>query len=597
MTAPDQDAARVPEVDHAAVFDALTTPYLVLSPELVILGANRAYQEATGRGLRDLVGLDLFEAFPDDPDDPEARATANLRSSLQRTLRTGRADTMPVQRYNIPTADGGFEERWWSPVNMPVLDADGEVLALVHRVEDVTSYMRELAAAQGSGSPAPDQAMDPADPAIDVYLRGHELRDALTEESVAALRLNGLVEVARQLGAADDLGRLVEVVIERGLRVLGADGGAVGVSEAESLGLTVTASLGPQVERIYDQMPLHGPMPAAVAARTGRPVLLPDRGATIAWDPAMEEVVGATGMVAWACLPLVVGARCLGSLSIGWRAPQTFSERDLQLMEAFAALCAQALHRIRTADEERRRVDAERAVLTELQLTLLAEPCRPEGVGVAVRYLPSSEHARIGGDWYDSFIVPPGVLNVVIGDVTGHDRQAAAAMSQLRNMLRGVSVILRRSPAAALTGLEQAMRTLEVHTLATAVLAQVELEPRAAGERRLTWSNAGHLPPVLLHPDGRAELLRSRPEMLLGVTEANRTDHQAWLPPGAALLLYTDGLVEHRALSVQDGLDQLVAAVTGQQDLSAEQLAEHVLRTFHGRHDDDIALLVVRPDP
>ncbi|MEU2157972.1 SpoIIE family protein phosphatase [Streptomyces sp. NPDC019396] len=133
-----------PEVDCRALFDATPSPYLVLAPDLVIVDVNKAYLRATGRTREDLLGRHVFEAFPDNPADPAADGVRNLRASLGRVLATGQADTMAVQKYDIPVAErpGEFEERWWSPVNTPVKGPDGRVAWIIHRVEDVTAFVQ-----------------------------------------------------------------------------------------------------------------------------------------------------------------------------------------------------------------------------------------------------------------------------------------------------------------------------------------------------------------------------------------------------------------------------------------------------------------------
>ena len=98
----------------------------------------------------------------------------------------------------------------------------------------------------------------------------------------------------------------------------------------------------------------------------------------------------------------------------------------------------------------------------------------PEHLQVAVRYQPAAEGAKIGGDWYDSFRLPDGRITVVVGDVTGHDRHAAAGMSQIRNLLRGISYALLKPPARVLSALNEAMNGLSVDVLATVVLAQID---------------------------------------------------------------------------------------------------------------------------
>src|SRR3712207_2215333 len=112
-----------PPLDYSAVFDATLTPYLVLTPDLVIVGMNRARERATGTRREDLIGCPVFEAFPDNPADPGASGVANLRASLEQVLATGEPHVMAVQKYDIPDrTTGEFQERYWSPVNVPVLD-------------------------------------------------------------------------------------------------------------------------------------------------------------------------------------------------------------------------------------------------------------------------------------------------------------------------------------------------------------------------------------------------------------------------------------------------------------------------------------------
>lgn len=128
-------------IDYQRVFESTPGIILLLTPDLKIAGATQQRLEATMTRLEDIIGRDLFEVFPDNPDDPDATGVANLRASLERVLKTRTADTMAVQRYDIPRPQeqgGGFEQRYWSPVNAPVLAEDGSVQLIIHRVEDVT---------------------------------------------------------------------------------------------------------------------------------------------------------------------------------------------------------------------------------------------------------------------------------------------------------------------------------------------------------------------------------------------------------------------------------------------------------------------------
>jgi signal transduction histidine kinase len=137
----------VANLDFKLLFESAPGLFLILrpDPEFTILGASDAYLRATLTERERIVGQGLFAVFPDNPDDPHATGTSNLRASLERVLTTKAADTMAVQRYDIrrPNSEGGdFEERFWSPVNSPVLSADAEILYIIHRVEDVTEFVR-----------------------------------------------------------------------------------------------------------------------------------------------------------------------------------------------------------------------------------------------------------------------------------------------------------------------------------------------------------------------------------------------------------------------------------------------------------------------
>lgn len=139
---------RPSSVDFRSLFEASPGLYLVLQPDFTIVGASDAYLAATMTRRQDIVGRGIFDVFPDNPADIHADGVLNLRASLARALSSRRPDTMPIQRYDIRTESGEFEERFWSPLNKPVLGEDGNVQMIIHRVEDVTAYVRLLNAEQ-----------------------------------------------------------------------------------------------------------------------------------------------------------------------------------------------------------------------------------------------------------------------------------------------------------------------------------------------------------------------------------------------------------------------------------------------------------------
>lgn len=159
---------------HETIFRASPTPTLVLDVALQIVDANTAYLRTTGREREELVGKNIFEAFPENPDHPEADGVHRLRASIRRALDTGKPDSMWVQRYDIPSAarPGAFEERYWSPANTPILDADGHRLGILHTVEDVTEFRDHTA-----GTLAGTRLF------VDLVAEVDQLREALTSRA------------------------------------------------------------------------------------------------------------------------------------------------------------------------------------------------------------------------------------------------------------------------------------------------------------------------------------------------------------------------------------------------------------------------------
>ncbi|WP_233840391.1 PAS domain-containing sensor histidine kinase [Dyella sp. 2HG41-7] len=140
MTAPKSIEHHV--LDYRRLFEATPEPYIVLTPDFTIVAANDARLRVTMTTREAIIGRNLFEAFPDNPDDIGATGVSNLRASLMRVLARAQQDAMPIQKYDIPHPDGGFEERYWAPLNVPVLDDDGKVAFIVHCVHDVTDLVR-----------------------------------------------------------------------------------------------------------------------------------------------------------------------------------------------------------------------------------------------------------------------------------------------------------------------------------------------------------------------------------------------------------------------------------------------------------------------
>ncbi|MFF4244706.1 SpoIIE family protein phosphatase [Streptomyces sp. NPDC001822] len=235
----------------------------------------------------------------------------------------------------------------------------------------------------------------------------------------------------------------------------------------------------------------------------------------------------------------------------------------------------------------------ERQIAVTLQEAMLTVPdLDRHDDNIAVRYLPATTSLNVCGDWYDVVDLPPDRFAAAVGDVVGHGLQAAAVMGMLRSAL---SAVIRAipSPAQALEVLGLYARSLEGATAATAVKVLVDTRSSL-----IIYSNAGHPPPVLLHPDGTHELLDKATDPPLGARLHHVPRPQAGLAytPGDTLVLYTDGLIERRTEDIDVSLARLTGALAQDSTLTPAQIADSLLDRLGiaGGAADDVALVVIR---
>ncbi|MET9399963.1 SpoIIE family protein phosphatase [Kitasatospora sp. NPDC002965] len=336
----------------------------------------------------------------------------------------------------------------------------------------------------------------------------------------------------------------------------------------------------------FEGTPIGARVPGAETLSTGTPIFFESVGQLAAAYPGIEL----DEMGAWAFLPLIASGHPVGSCILGFDRARSFTLEERGLLTALGGFIAQALERARL-------YDAEFALARGLQQALLPHRLpRLDEVRIAARYLPGTQGMEIGGDWYDA-IVTGRDLTLVIGDVEGHSVGAAATMGQLRSAVRAFATV-GHPPDEVLARTNQLLLDLDPGLLASCCL--IRLTP---GDGHALVARAGHLPPVLRHPDGRTEALYVAGGPLLGV------DHRAEYPvselrlaPGSLLVLYTDGLVEDPAAAIDEGVERLRAAVAGHGAAAGsaddgvevlDRLAERLLHEVGSTHRvDDVALLL-----
>jgi serine phosphatase RsbU (regulator of sigma subunit) len=333
--------------------------------------------------------------------------------------------------------------------------------------------------------------------------------------------------------------------------------------------------------------------------RDPRPVVFPELTEEIVLsmvaDEEAREALAPLRPAAAAGFPLIARGQIIGGFTL-INEPERGAHTEVELRTAEIASRRAAL-----ALDNARLAAASQQVAERLQRSLLSPPVQPDHLELAVRYRPATQGISIGGDWYDAFLQPDGDTVLVIGDVMGHDIEAAAAMGQVKTLVRGIAFDRLEEPAGVLRRVDHALVGLAVPALATALVCRVEQDAaeRRAGLRRLRWSSAGHPEPMLLQPDGTVVDLAAPVGPPLGIGWLGpRVDGYATIAEGSTLLLFTDGLFERRGVPLDDGRARVREVVAGAAHLPLDQLCDRLLEEMLGEGvEDDVAVLAVRAHP
>jgi len=414
-------------------------------------------------------------------------------------------------------------------------------------------------------------------------------------------RLTMVAEISTVLISASDTPGMLKKLAGLLVPDMG-DWAAVDLRTAEQTGemqRVVVRTSGDQ--RVADA--LVGPLPslpestrsaAVQALRSAEPVVLD--ADTLAAEPdsplasAHRDLFDRLGGTCAVVVPLHTRRKVFGALTVARAAP------DSAYTEAEVFVLSDIGRRAGLVMEAAELFEQQRHVAETMQRQLLTPLPQVDHLSLAARYRPAESAAEIGGDWYDSFLLGDGALTMVIGDVVGHDLQAAAHMAEVRNMLRALAWDRTEPPSLIIRRLDEAMTHTSDAPMATCVFARIEGEE--GGPWQLHWVNAGHPPPLLVTAEGDTRFLEAGHGPLLGLSSALHLglgwpDARADLPPRSTLLFYTDGLVESRTRDIEAGLSALRrhAAVLADRDI--EDFLDELLERIDPS-GDDVALLVLR---
>jgi PAS domain S-box-containing protein len=422
-------------------------------------------------------------------------------------------------------------------------------------------------------------------------------REALAASDAARSRLVLLGELSMALSSSLDLDPVLEKLAS--LLVPGlADLCSVDLQD-EIIGdrLAAVAATDPEAKRLYEEAERRLPRrrnPTSSLVRTlhsGQPTLVAECSdaylSANTPDPEVASIYHQLRLSSILVVPLVVRGRILGAITLlrrdaGDGATRHYAAADVEMASQIADRAAVAL-------DNARLYTAERKVAEHLQQGLLPEIAPGPHLAAATRYLPAG--SGVGGDWYDLFALPSGATGIAIGDVMGHDMQAAASMGQLRSVFRSYA-FEGTDPAEVLDRADRLVQTFGMAQLATAFCAQLSRIGEEAWE--LCYANAGHPPPIARWPDGTTRFLDGARSVLIGAPQEERRPHACLtVPVGSTLLLYTDGLVDRRHCAIDDCLSQL-AELVRQTGGSPEELCDRITTEMaEDDRTDDIALLAI----
>lgn len=397
-------------------------------------------------------------------------------------------------------------------------------------------------------------------------------------------RLQALAVLSHHLNTAMTTDDVASLIVEHADAVIDASFVNVAMIDEHHLMLHLTQpEMDADIAQRWSVLPLEGfDTPAHDAIRTGGPVFV-DRVEVASRYPDMVADTERVGLDTIASLPLLDSAgQPFGAIGCGWATEVDFTSNVRAQLRLLADLCSQALQRCR-------RTEAQDSLVHQIQDEVLAGHDAVDTLDVAVGYQPAQTDIGFGGDWYDVISIDDRRTAVVVGDVAGHGIAAAAQMTATKATIRGM-VLTAPSKGEVFPYATRALNHLRSGYIATVGVVWVDTEAN-----EIEWRLAGHVPPVVRTPDGSARVLAGPQHPPVGMpTEPSALAPEPF-PPGSALVLYTDGLIERRSVPIDERLQALRSAIESfPENCTAERIRDQLMAEMVGTHShDDVAVVVV----
>ncbi|WP_225752588.1 SpoIIE family protein phosphatase [Actinotalea sp. Marseille-Q4924] len=540
---------------HARAAFASELSFAISDPRLPddpLVWVNPSFTRVTGYAAADVLGRNC--RFLQGPD-----TDRDVIDHMRRALREGRTVADTVLNYR---KDG--TPFWNQVVISPVVDSSGNITHHVGIQADVTERIqmqisRDEALAEARQVSERLQLLARVSEELAQHLDYHDAVRALAETVVPRLAAWGYVTVTSDRGKHERVHIVPRDPARREDAVWMEENGALDWIQSSRVLEQVMASESADPTTALDV--------DAEAARSKTPPQI--------WERI--ERLGHLGQVL--IVPLRARDRVIGALVL---LDDQFSDQTIETASHVGGRAGLALDNVRLYLRER-------AAALTLQHSLLPVIPHVPGLDLAASYLPALHRAEVGGDWYDVLPLPDGAIGLAVGDVVGHDLQAAASMGQLRSVLRSYAWS-GESASRVMGRLDELVQGLDMADMSTCVYLRLE-------GSRLTYSRAGHPPPLLRQPDGRVRYLMGALSTPVGVTNLEEAPQEELeLPLGATLVIYTDGLVERRDRSLRTGIDALAETLAAlPEGMSSAEVRDVLVGAMVGEdQEDDICVLVVR---
>ncbi|MBC7291062.1 MAG: SpoIIE family protein phosphatase [Actinotalea sp.] len=540
---------------HARAAVASELSFAISDPRLPddpLVWVNPSFTRVTGYEAADVLGRNC--RFLQGPD-----TDRDVIAHMRQALREGRTVADTILNYR---KDG--TPFWNQVVISPVVDSRGNVTHHVGIQADVTERIqlqmsRDEALAEARQVSERLQLLARVSEELAQHLDYHDAVRALAETVIPRLAAWGYVTVTSDRGKHER----VHIVPRDTTR----QDDALWMEENGALDWIQSSTV---LEEILRSDPTFSPRPLDVDVESARSKTPPE-----IWERI--ERLGHLGQVL--IVPLRARDRVIGAIVL---LDDEFSARSVETASHVGGRAGLALDNVRLYLRER-------AAALTLQHSLLPEIPEIPGLDLAASYLPALHRAEVGGDWFDVLPLPDGAIGLAVGDVVGHDLKAAASMGQLRSVLRSYAWS-GESASRVMGRLDELVQGLDMADMSTCVYLRLE-------GSRLTYSRAGHPPPLLRQPDGRVRYLMGALSTPVGVSNLEEAPQEELdFPLGATLVVYTDGLVERRDRSLRAGIDALADTLASlPDDMSSADIRDVLVGAMVGPdQEDDICVLVVR---